>query len=1173
MKLLRKTTSGLMLTLVLIGVLTLTFNIRPVKAWTGTVTIRADGSIDPLDAPMERNGDLYTLTGNITSIGNGIVVLRNNIIVEGGSYTVDGTGTADYRGVFLWERRNVTIRNVRIKTFLVGIDLYHSYNSTIIENNIINNSWGVHGWQSYNNSISGNLITASRGHSIGLDNCYYTSISENTIISNIGPGISLMDYSGFNTIIGNDIKNNSYGIFLSESSRNDMVGNDITENRLYGIRIGSSSNNNVYHNNLKDNAQQLGIAPGYTNFWDNGYPSGGNYWSDYTGVDANGDGIGDTPYVIDVDNRDRYPLMKSWTSTPPDLPKFATLQSMPDFGQHSMQWCWVAAAANCFYWLKHYGGFPNLYPDSWDEIDSESEDPSNGDWYCPCDNGYDILLKEICKDGDAVHEETLDFFPGRFFLDPWTSYVDLYVECLEKFIADQGFDDKLEVYTYSNPTFDDYKREIAAGSCVIILYQWGEPQDIHLVTGVSYNTAKNPPEVEVSDPGTPLQPNGDVDHNNDPNLKVYDKWEVTSEDPFETNAGKIHRLFCISPHPRVLSAWAATTPIIDGVLTLGEWDDAAKASFTLVSQSLESHRATLYEKNDAQYLYLAVAVLGDDFNSSDGVFFYFDNAHDGGLGGGDDWIYVLAGATGQGLAVDGYYNASDETLHSDTTHGGTNDILGGSSHTNVSGTGNYIFELRHPLDSEDDTHDFSLKLGDTVGVRMEFDDAFPGGAYSSPWPGWCEFADIIIASPFPPPENQPPAADAGLDLSVFSGASVLFNGSDSYDPDGTIVSYRWDFGDDTIAEGKIVSYRFRGAQNEPKTYSVTLTVEDDKGAKDTDTVYVTVSPLEKTVEVSYLPPVPILGQQVFGKMTVTYNWIQDTDYVVSKIHYKSEGFLGFGDISIWDTHSHVVPTPRWAAAIPSFGKTEKTYSPKLDEVQYGGDTFEGICIEAFDAMNIYIIGWAGISFSIGIPPTPFFKTASACFEPDSTTVPDLPIDEPDLNLAHLGSPGELRVYDSQGLVTGTVNGEVKKEISSSVYSNNTVVILSPSGLYHYEVAGTGEGSYGLVVASFVHEKSNGFFAADIPTSANAIHRYTIDWGALAQGEKGVTVQIDSDGDGNFEKTFTSDMELTRDEFMLQVPQAEAFPMWIVGAAIATVAIATAAIAVFWRKRSQSSIKR
>ena len=53
-----------------------------------------------------------------------------------------------------------------------------------------------------------------------------------------------------------------------------------------------------------------GLSTG--NVWDDGYPSGGNYWDNYTGVDSNHDGIGDTPYIIDADNVDNYPLMETW---------------------------------------------------------------------------------------------------------------------------------------------------------------------------------------------------------------------------------------------------------------------------------------------------------------------------------------------------------------------------------------------------------------------------------------------------------------------------------------------------------------------------------------------------------------------------------------------------------------------------------------------------------------------------------------------------------------------------------------------------------------------------------------------------------------------------------------------------------------------------------------------
>jgi hypothetical protein len=69
-----------------------------------------------------------------------------------------------------------------------------------------------------------------------------------------------------------------------------------------------SPNNKVYHNNFINNKLQA-----YTSeekeFWDDGYPSGGNYWSNYTGVDLDHDGIGDTAHVIDENNTDNYPLM------------------------------------------------------------------------------------------------------------------------------------------------------------------------------------------------------------------------------------------------------------------------------------------------------------------------------------------------------------------------------------------------------------------------------------------------------------------------------------------------------------------------------------------------------------------------------------------------------------------------------------------------------------------------------------------------------------------------------------------------------------------------------------------------------------------------------------------------------------------------------------------------
>jgi hypothetical protein len=84
-----------------------------------------------------------------------------------------------------------------------------------------------------------------------------------------------------------------------------------------GIAIDSSSGNIIFHNNFVDNAEQI-ASENSRNTWDEGYPSGGNYWSDYNGTDTYGgphqnltgsDGIGDTPHIIDANDIDHYPLM------------------------------------------------------------------------------------------------------------------------------------------------------------------------------------------------------------------------------------------------------------------------------------------------------------------------------------------------------------------------------------------------------------------------------------------------------------------------------------------------------------------------------------------------------------------------------------------------------------------------------------------------------------------------------------------------------------------------------------------------------------------------------------------------------------------------------------------------------------------------------------------------
>jgi parallel beta-helix repeat protein len=174
-------------------------------------------------------------------------------------------------------------------------------------NTMIDNGDGI--WlacSSRYNSIDGNLIT-NNSEGILLDSSSNNNISGNTVADN-WEGILLSSSSSCNSIDRNTITNNGwYGIGLDSASSNSISGNTMAKNNC-GILLGYSSGNAVCHNNFIDKTCPVNnLTPTYSSFWDNGCE--GNYWSDCNGTDANYDGIGDTPYVIDANNTDHHPLM------------------------------------------------------------------------------------------------------------------------------------------------------------------------------------------------------------------------------------------------------------------------------------------------------------------------------------------------------------------------------------------------------------------------------------------------------------------------------------------------------------------------------------------------------------------------------------------------------------------------------------------------------------------------------------------------------------------------------------------------------------------------------------------------------------------------------------------------------------------------------------------------
>lgn len=164
----------------------------------------------------------------------------------------------------------------------------------------------------------------------------YNVTIKNMNINNFGHGIYLKN-SAYNCICGCNITNNK-GV-IANNEKNGIVfcnggGANVYENTIAendnGTALSHYSGALFYHNHFINNRKkQVVIGPGVTNIqWDNGYPRGGNYWSDYKGVDrfsgpyqneTGSDGIGDTPYIIDEYNVDRYPLMKPWKPIKGDI--------------------------------------------------------------------------------------------------------------------------------------------------------------------------------------------------------------------------------------------------------------------------------------------------------------------------------------------------------------------------------------------------------------------------------------------------------------------------------------------------------------------------------------------------------------------------------------------------------------------------------------------------------------------------------------------------------------------------------------------------------------------------------------------------------------------------------------------------------------------------------------
>jgi parallel beta-helix repeat protein len=299
---------------------TITNNVHPLLAtvcvWADWVNITGFNITDGVEGIRIDHSNQTNISNNIL-YNNGMGIdfwsSHNNTIINNFIFSNANSGI-----IIEYESTNNFIIDNNVSGSIHGIDIDADEN-IISNNSVYDNGIGIQLYLAEGNDVFNNNVYSNN---IGIDVCHFSfgnNVFDNTITNN-PTGIQLFEDPNDNQIFDNIISHGNHGIYHYLEGENNVIRNNTILNNNYGFYIepvSPSSIYYIYHNNIINNTIQA--YDEYSGFkWNDTYPSGGNFWSDYNGSDffkgpnqdiPGSDGIGDTPYFFNF-SQDNYPLME-----------------------------------------------------------------------------------------------------------------------------------------------------------------------------------------------------------------------------------------------------------------------------------------------------------------------------------------------------------------------------------------------------------------------------------------------------------------------------------------------------------------------------------------------------------------------------------------------------------------------------------------------------------------------------------------------------------------------------------------------------------------------------------------------------------------------------------------------------------------------------------------------